>query len=207
MPDIDAVILDLGGVILNIDYLLTRKAFEELGIKDFDSMYSQAEADKLFQKLEKGTITSPMFFDDLRTCVGLNIADDEITTAWNAMLLDFRETTLGYLENLSKKYRLFLLSNTNSIHLEEFQKIYRKKVRAQDFESYFETAYYSFAIGMRKPDLEIYQFVLRENELDPEKTIFIDDSKQNVGAAVAAGMQGILLEPGVLVENLSWAEF
>ena len=202
MQKTEAIIFDLGGVILDIDYNLTRTAFEELGVRNFDSMYSQTGADMLFQNLETGKISEEDFCDEFNRCTGFQLSPIEIIRAWNAILLDFRENSLQFLDEIKSKYKLFLLSNTNHIHLTEFNKIYHKKKREKPFSAFFEKAYFSCEIGLRKPDAACYNWVLQKENLAPEKTIFIDDSIQNVEAAKLAGMQTILLEPGKYIEDL-----
>ncbi len=202
MQKIENIIFDLGGVILDIDYNLTRTAFEKLGVTHFDNMYSQSGADKLFQKLETGHITEHDFYNELNRCTGLNLSHHEIKTAWNAMLLSFRETSLQFLDEISSKYQLYLLSNTNFIHMEAFNEIYHAKKRAKPFKAFFNKAFFSCEIGFRKPDQVCYQFVLNELKIEPGKTLFIDDSVQNVEAAANEGMQVIQLTPGKSIEDL-----
>lgn len=201
MQKIEAVIFDLGGVILDIDYNLTRKAFEKLGVANFNEMYSQASADHLFRNLETGNIKEANFYSEFNECTGLRLNPDQISEAWNAMLLTFRENSLLFLNEIKSRYRLFLLSNTNEIHYNMFNKIYKEKNRPFPFEIFFEKAYYSFEIGKRKPDNDIYEYVLKTNNLKPNSTLFIDDSVQNVNAAKNLGMQTILLETGNSIEN------
>ena len=202
MEKATAIIFDLGGVILDIDYNLTRTAFEKLGVGNFDEMYSQSSADTLFRNLEMGKIPEENFYIEMNKCTGLQLSPFEIKQAWCAMLLDFREESLLFLDELKPEYRLFLLSNTNHIHIPEFNKIYNNKKRGNPFNGFFEKAYYSCEIGLRKPDAVCYDWVLQKEKLVPAKTIFVDDSIQNVEAAKLAGMQTILLEPGKTIENL-----
>src|SRR5665213_1837028 len=116
MQNIENIIFDLGGVLLDIDYNLTRAVFEKLGVTHFDEMYSQANAGKLFQKLETGSIAEEEFYKQLNHSTSMNLSPEEIKEAWNAMLLTFREDSLQFLDQLKGKYKIFLLSNTNKIH-------------------------------------------------------------------------------------------
>ncbi|MEO6868015.1 MAG: HAD family phosphatase [Ginsengibacter sp.] len=204
MPQIKNIIFDLGGVLLDIDYHLTQKAFEDLGVKDFDSMYSQASADQLFQLLETGRIKEAQFYAQLKKCSGLNLTEKQIDKAWNSLILDFREESLIFLSEIGKRYRIFLFSNTNVIHMEKFQEIYLEKPRPQPFNELFEKAFYSCEIGLRKPDITSYQFILDHANIKPQETCFIDDSIQNVEAAKLAGMKSILLKKDEKIENLYW---
>lgn len=202
MNKIENVIFDLGGVILDIDYNLTRIAFEKLGITNFDEMYSKATADQLFQKLEMGKIGEEDFCKELNKHTGLNLSAEEIRTAWNAMLLSFREESLQFLETIRPKYNTYLLSNTNFIHLTSIEEIFYEKKRTRTFEEYFDEAFYSCEIGLRKPDLTCYEWVLNKTGIDPAKTIFIDDSVQNIEGAKKSGMQTVLLATGRKIEEL-----
>lgn len=196
------IIFDLGGVLLDIDYHLTRDAFIQLGVQNFDEMYSQAEADELFQKLEKGTISAGEFYEALNMRAQLNLSVEDITRAWNALLLDFRESSLEYIAKLKSRANLILLSNTNEIHRDAFREIYNRTRREQPFEEYFHHCIYSFDIGSRKPDEEAFQWVIDQTGIRPEETIFIDDSPQNIDTAEKMGIFSILLEKGQLVEDL-----
>ncbi len=204
MQKTEAIIFDLGGVLLNINYHLTRQAFEKKGILNFNSMYSQADANELFQQLETGTITERDFFHEINRQSGLQLKENEIRDAWNAMLLDFRESSLGFLETLRPQYQVFLLSNTNYIHLDAFSKTYQDLERKVPFDSLFDRAYYSCKIGLRKPNLDIYEYVIGENKLKAEHTLFIDDSPQNVEAAILAGLKGQVLSAGTMIEDLDF---
>lgn len=202
MKNIEAIIFDLGGVILNIDYNLTRVAFEKAGVKNFDEMYSQSAADPLFRKLETGSISEKNFYEQINKQTGLSLSTMEIQQAWNSMLLTFREKSLEFIEKLKPRYKLFLLSNTNHIHLKNFRQIYLTKKREKPFEKYFDKVYYSCEIGLRKPDLASYEAVIKENNLEPSHIVFIDDSIQNIIAAKGIGLQTILLEAGKNIEDL-----
>lgn len=202
MGKIENIIFDLGGVLLDIDYNLTRRAFEKLGVVNFDEMYSQASANKLFQKLETGHISEDDFYNELNHCTGLNLSPEEIRKAWNAMLLSFREKSLRFMDTIKSKYKIHLLSNTNYIHKEAFEKIYNEKKRVNPFEKYFDHALYSCDIGLRKPNADCYQWVIEHLEINPDNTLFIDDSAHNVKAAKKAGLQTIHLIEGMQIENL-----
>lgn len=202
MQKIENIIFDLGGVLLDIDYNLTRKAFENLGVANFYEMYSQANADKLFQKLEMGKVSEKQFYKELNKATGLHLSQQEIRNAWNAMLLSFREKSLEFLEQLKDRYKLYLLSNTNNIHLNSFYEIYHQKERKNSFEQFFDKAFYSFEIGLRKPDADCYEWVINDLKINPAKTLFIDDSINNIHGAEKAGLQTLHLTQEMKIETL-----
>lgn len=202
MQNFTAIIVDFGGVILNIDYNKTAKAFRDLGVKNFDEMYSQKNANPLFHDLEVGKINEQEFYDKFRRSTRIELTDQQIKTAWNQMLLSYREEALHTLEAIKQKYKLYLLSNTNVIHHIAFNKIYYDQIKHGSLDNYFDKAYYSHEIHHRKPGREAYEYVVKENNLSPFKTVFIDDSIQNITAAKAVGLQAICLEEGMKLEDL-----
>ena len=202
MKNIENIVFDLGGVILDIDYNRTRKEFEDLGVKQFDEMYSQTNANQLFQKLETGHISNDEFFKELSSVTNFGLTQQQIRSAWDAMLLEFRESSLDFLEEIKSKYNTYLFSNTNFIHMEAFCKIFHTKERAHPFNDYFDKAFYSCEIGLRKPDAKSYQWILNHLDIKADKTLFIDDSIQNVEAAKGVGMKTIHFEKGMKIEEL-----
>jgi len=188
------IIFDFGGVILNIDYCLSEKAFEKLGFKDFRHFYSQASQKNLFDRLEKGFITPANFRKEIRQFIPVAVSDSQIDDAWNSMLLDLPEERIHLLERLKTKYRLFLLSNTNEIHYASFSSYMKGKFNRDIFTELFERAYMSFELKMRKPDAEIFEYVLKQNKLEKEETLFIDDSIQHIEGATKVGIHTIFLK-------------
>lgn len=202
MEKVENIVFDLGGVILDIDYNLTRAAFEKLGVVHFDEMYSQSTADRLFQKLETGKISEEDFYKEFNQCTGLHLSPKEIRDAWNAMLLHFREDSLQSLNELGHRYKIFLLSNTNHIHITCFKNIFNEKKRDKPFDEYFTRAFYSCNIGLRKPNPECYEWVLNELSAEARKTLLIDDSEGNIEGAKKAGWQTLYLRPTQKIEQL-----
>lgn len=190
----EAIIFDLGGVLLNLDYDLTEKAFISLGMSNFGESYSQLQQTQLFDRYEIGEISSFHFVNRLLDLLPQGTTANQVVHAWDSMILDFPEKRLEQLEALSGKYRLFLLSNTNDLHIDAVRRSLEKTTGHRNLEQYFEKTYFSSAIGMRKPDTKIFEFVCSENNLDPTKTIFIDDSPQHIEGAKSIGIEAFLLE-------------
>lgn len=188
------IILDLGGVLLNLDYQKTIDAFIQLGIKDFDELYTQLSQEHLFDEYEKGNINCQDFINGLKNYLPSEVTEQEIIDAWNAMLLDFPKERIELLEKLNSMYNLVLLSNTNKIHVEAFLKILEQENGHKSLDPFFNTVYYSCDMGMRKPDAEIFEKVCELEGFLPEETIFIDDSPQHVEGAKSIGINAFYLD-------------
>ena len=201
MQQTKAIIFDLGGVLLDIDFKLSENAFTELGVTNFSSFFNQFHSNDLFKRLET-SMDDHLFYDDLRTATGLSLTNEQIRDAWNALLLDFRPESIAVLPQLREKYELYLLSNTNEIHLQEFQRRYEVWKPGQVFDDLFDVAYYSHRIGHRKPNASAFEYVLQRHGLIAAETIFIDDSINNIEAAQQLGLQAIHLQAGMKVEEL-----
>ena len=187
------IIFDFGGVILNIDYQASINAFKELGIKNFEILFSQANQSNIFDKLETGNIKPQEFREEIRILSGLKLADEAIDKAWNKMLLDIPKERIEFLIKLKSKYNIYLLSNTNAIHYDIYiNEIY--KAGYKSFDDIFNKAYFSHKVGMRKPNKDIYEFLLNEEKLIPEETLFIDDSAQNLQPAIDLGINTYLMK-------------
>ncbi|MGB0932722.1 MAG: HAD family hydrolase [Lishizhenia sp.] len=198
------IIFDLGGVILNIDYHKTINAFKNLGDQEFDSLFTQANQTDLFDKYEKGLCSSQFFINGLLDYLPAGTSANAIVKAWNAMLLDLPQERIVKLLDLKDKYRTFLLSNTNDIHLDAFHSIIKKENSLDSLASLFEKVYYSCEMKMRKPDPEIFLTVCKENNLEPKDTLFIDDSIQHVEGAKKAGLQAYHLTNGETILDLDF---
>ena len=182
------IIFDFGGVILNLDYHRTTKAFINLGISDFEERYSQLNQTDLFDKFERGEISPASFRIGLNSVLDENIPDEELDSAWNAMLLDLPAERLKILERLHSEKRICLLSNTNEIHVERFESDMEKAHVLKNLSSFFDEVYYSCRVGMRKPEARIFEFVLKEHGYNPSETLFIDDSPQHIEGAHKVGL-------------------
>jgi FMN phosphatase YigB (HAD superfamily) len=195
------IIFDLGGVLLNIDYMRTEQAFRDAGIADFASLYTQLQQSSLFDDFEMGKIARTDFVKSLQEIAGNGITAEQVEQAWNAMLLDFPLRRLQLLEQLRLHYDLFLLSNTNEIHEETFNRILMEAHGHSHIGMFFDRAYFSHRVGLRKPMREIFQQVIEENGLQPQNTLFIDDSPQHIEGASALGIQTIFLDKGMTIEE------
>lgn len=188
--NIKNIIFDFGGVIFNIDYLLPIQAFKELGFSNFEELYAKAAQSNLFDQLETGQISKQEFIGGLKKLAPeLSLTDQQIIEAWNSILLDIPRARIRLIHQLkSKNYKTVLLSNTNVFHVEEFEKVVDKTMGIKYYQSAFDEIYYSNVIGLRKPHPATFLQVCERANLDPNHTLFIDDSLQHVEGAVKAGL-------------------
>jgi putative hydrolase of the HAD superfamily len=201
MDSVKAVIFDLGGVLINLAPERTRAAFEQLGIGDFDRLFTVYHATPLFDQLETGHVGPEAFVQALRKELPEDVTDKAVIDAWNAMLLDFRINSLRFVETLNAQLPVFLYSNTNIIHYASFQQTLRDTTPYHTLDMLFRKAYYSHKIGHRKPDPGGYQHILAEQGLEANRTLFVDDNKSNIEGAMALGLQTLHLLPGETVES------
>ncbi len=195
------IIFDLGGVIYNIDYQRTIKAFKALGIEGFEKVYAKAGQSDLFDDLETGTIQRDQFYKGIQGFLGQHITSQKIDEAWNAMLLYFMPEALTCILRLGKNYRLFLLSNTNCIHIEAIKNQYGESY-FEEFCKGFEQVYLSHEIGLRKPNTKAFTYILNQNHLQAAETLFVDDSPQHVAGAIKAGLKGYHLKDDEKIEEI-----
>lgn len=198
------IIFDFGDIFINLDKPATVRELYDHGVHNItDDMM------EVYQMYEVGKITTEEFvrsFTDLYP----NISAQQFKDAWNAILKDFPKHRLDFIKQLSesKKYRLFLLSNTNDLHISWIQKDWGETLY-NDFKACYEKFYLSHEIHLRKPDSEIYQFVLEQNNLKAEETFFVDDTSANTDSAAKLGIHVWNIDPESedIVDLLSRKEF
>ncbi|MEC8273957.1 MAG: HAD family phosphatase [Bacteroidota bacterium] len=188
MTAIKNILFDLGGVLYHIDYELTIKAFKKLGIKNFQEHFSQQQQNNLFDRLETGEISDEDFIKEMKALLP-HCTREEIINAWNALLIGIPQENIQLLKDLSKQYRLFLLSNTNAIHINQINKLLYKNYNLKSLDPLFDKIYLSHQIGMRKPNNETFEWVLRDAGIIAQKTLFIEDSIQHIESANKLGIQ------------------
>lgn len=193
------LIFDFGGVIINIDFNRTFDAFTALGITDVKDVWSQVVSSDLLSEFERGLHNPVEFRKKMNSLTGLKIPDNVFDKAWNSMLLDIPVKRVRLIEDLKKNYKIFLLSNTNEIHYI----CYSTQLRDHGYkklDDLFDGAWFSFRMGMLKPGVDIFNEVLKKERIVPSETLFIDDLQVNVDGAEKAGMKGLCIKPGTLIE-------
>ena len=180
---ITTLIFDFGDVFINLDKQgAMQNALQLFELDTFENDMIIAN-----MKYETGRITTSEFIEFYLSKFP-NLNEDQIVDAWNFILKDFPKYRLDFIKDLAKKgdFKLLLLSNTNEMHIDfikdtdiDFYK---------DFKACFNEFYLSHEIHLRKPDVEIFEFVLQENHIKPEECLFIDDTKENTDTAASMGI-------------------
>ena len=187
------IIFDFGGVICDLDIKRTEAKFKEFGTPVPDKTTSPPEQAFQFEQVvgqfETGAISSKDFRVIIKNHYQVPPSDQAIDDAWNALLLDIPKPRIRLLEQIRGQYRIFMLTNTNEIHHLKYLENFRAQYGYSDFDSLFEKAYYSYRIGLKKPDVEIFSHVVNDSNLIPSETLFIDDTLVHVENAHSLGIQ------------------
>jgi len=209
---IENIIFDFGGVVLDIDPQLTINEFVKLGFTELEKTTSD-EFTHLIRKFERGIFTPEIFREKMKSVLEIKISDQQFDDAWNALLFDIPSERIEIIEKVKANYRILLLSNSNEIHYDLYVRDLQLRFGYREFADLFHDAYFSFDVHLSKPDIEIYEFIINQNELNPKTTLFIDDREDNIEAARKAGLQTYLLQKperirdiftdGILNKNLN----
>jgi putative hydrolase of the HAD superfamily len=189
-----AIIFDLGNVLLPIDLMLTYQAFAAFSPLSESEIATKIKEDELWVPYESGLQTDEEFRDFLRDRLALSCTDSAFDEAFSALLLSYHEGVYDWIASLRSNYHLILLSNTSSIHAERFTQI-ALGPEGQNLFSLFHQVYFSFDMGMVKPDPAIYQRVLSEQGFKPNEVLFFDDNLANIQSANKLGIHAHLVDP------------
>ena len=189
LSDYDTIIFDFGGVILDINPDLSRRKF---AVMLGEGNARRLEEEQVPQQYESGRMTRDEFIAKINQIGGTNYSEEEILNAWNAMLLSYQSPRIEWIKRLRKTHKLLMLSNTNESHFEYFH----NKLIAEygvTFYQLFDHVYLSHEMGLLKPSLEIFQKVIEEQQINPARTLFIEDTQRNADAARKVGLQTLLI--------------
>lgn len=195
------IIFDFGNVLFDLDLGQLEQQFRRLMGPGFEPAMQQLQADRIFETYETGGMTTPEFVDALRFSVTPALPEAAVTAAWNAIFVELPGRRLEWLLRLRAHYRLFLLSNINDLHARWIDGYLLREHHLYDFETrFFDGVYYSHLIRLRKPNRDIYEYVLADAELEAGECVFFDDLPANVEAAGQLGIRSILHPVGQDIE-------
>lgn len=170
------IIFDFGDVFINLDKSVQATSLNQYNLSALPSKFHE-----LCKLYEIGHVSTSAFIDRVLALIP-NTNKDAFITAWNGILRNFPKERLHFLQNISKNYRCFLLSNTNDLHINWIMNDWGLPLY-NEFKSCFEGFYLSHEIGIRKPNKEAFEYILHNHKLDPTETLFIDDTKEHIVTA------------------------
>jgi putative hydrolase of the HAD superfamily len=197
------ILFDLGGVILDINVQATLKQFYEMGFPADLLQYPINMDTDVFHKYETGKISTEEFREEIRNKTGIGFTNEAFDAAWNAMIVRIPEERTELLKKLADRYDLYMLSNTSALHAPVFEAMYLEAAGVPMKET-FKKLYYSFEIGCHKPDLEAWEYVIKDAGIRPEETLFLDDNIHNIKASQELGFQAIHIHERTKLMNLGF---
>ncbi|MEO9852969.1 MAG: HAD family phosphatase [Reichenbachiella sp.] len=201
--NIKTIIFDLGGVIIDLDFNKTPEAFSRLTSWKTEDIIPLYFEPGLFQDYEKGLISDQELRSGINSLFGTNLTDQQIDEAWCAMLGSVPKARLDFMNQFRKDYKVIVLSNTNAIHVDSFNQTIQRVSDKDSLEAFADEVYFSHELHMRKPDLEIYEEVLKLSGISAEQALFLDDTQANLDGAAQLGIQTLLITQPNHIFNLT----
>ncbi|HOI31383.1 MAG: HAD family phosphatase [Bacteroidales bacterium] len=196
------IIFDFGGVVLDIDPVQTLNELKKLGFNEPELLEMPEFKDQIMGKFERGILTPETFRNKIRKFLKLDVSDQRIDDAWNALLLDIPKERIKVIEQAKSHYNIFLLSNSNEIHYDVYVRDLQLRFGYREFDQLFHKAYFSFDLHLSKPNPEIFEFVLDQHKMLPEETLFIDDTLEHIESTKMLGFQTYHLQKPVRLRDL-----
>lgn len=194
MKNLKNIIFDYGNVIFEINFKRTQSALLQLGVSNIEAFFAHKSHNQLFDNFETNAISPAEFRTGIRKAANNDdLNDQQIDDAWNSLLIGVSANNHEVLLEMKAKYRTFLLSNNNAIHYDWIIKHIKENYNINNYDDYFEKAYFSHLMKLRKPNVDIFEQVIKENDLDPSETLFIDDSPQHIEGAKKADLNTLLM--------------
>jgi putative hydrolase of the HAD superfamily len=197
---ITTLIFDFGGVIINLDLPQCIENLKKLGVETIESYLSNFGQKEFFLQFEKGEIGIPEFRNEIRKLSNRELSDNEIDAAWCSFLVDIPAERLVLLEKLRNNYKLLLLSNSNPLHVDVSAAIALEGT-GKTIRNYFDRCYFSYEMGLTKPNPAIFEALLADAGLEAAECLFLDDGPKNIEAAQTLGIQTYFVTQG---ENLDF---
>jgi len=192
--NISTLIFDFGGVLIDLDMNQSILNFKKLGVENVENYLSNFGQSGFFMQLEKGKISAEEFRSEIRKMTTNTITDKEIDDAWNAFLVRIPSEKLDIVYQLRKKFRVIMLSNTNAIHFPYAERTFFS-YKNRGIDEYFDKCYRSYDMKMAKPDAEIFEAILSQEQVAPNQCLLLDDGPKNIEQAQKLGFQTYFIDP------------
>lgn len=203
MQPIKNIIFDFGNVLFDLELGAISRELKQLTGSQFESIKNKLDQSGVFQLYETGGITTEEFVDTLCRAARPVLEPERVIYAWNSIFVGMPRERFDRVLELRQHYQVFLLSNINDLHARWIDDYLWREHNMEDFQArYFDAVYYSHLIRLRKPDREIYEYVLADAELVPEESVFIDDLEENIETARQLGIRTIHKTPDLDIMQL-----
>ncbi|MDR3220243.1 MAG: HAD family phosphatase [Dysgonamonadaceae bacterium] len=195
LKGIKNIVFDLGGVIVTLERDEAVRRFTAAGLANADELLDAYHQKGIFLALEEGKITKEAFYTAIRKEAGRTIASEVIDHAWLGFLKEIPLYKLEMLETLKKKYKVYLLSNTNPVIM-DWARSPAFSPQGKRIDEFFDKIYTSYEIGYTKPAPEIFHFMIKDSGMILSETLFIDDGLANIEMGEKLGMRTYLATNG-----------
>ncbi len=203
MQPIKNIIFDFGNVLFDLELGAISRELRRLTGAQFESIKNKLDQLGVFHLYETGGISTEEFVDTLRRAANPALEPKQVIDAWNSIFVGMPRERFDRVLRLRQHYQVFLLSNINDLHACWIDDYLHREHNLSDFQArYFDAVYYSHLIRLRKPDREIYEYVLADAELVAEDCVFIDDLEENIEAARQLGIRTIHKTPDLDIMQL-----
>lgn len=197
MQHIKNIIFDFGNVLFDLDLPATERAFRFFWGDQFEQARAKLVQARIFELYETGGLSTQEFVEAIRWAGPVPLSEEQVVQAWNAIFIGMPRHRFDLLLRLRQQYKVFLLSNINALHEQWIAEYMVREHNIHDYEMhYFDGVYFSHLIRLRKPDLDIYEYVLADAEIQAGESVFFDDLESNVEAARQAGIHAFLHPAG-----------
>lgn len=186
--NIKNILFDFGGVIVSLNKQNAINKFRELGVENIDEYLTEFRQSGIFLQYEEGTLSRDEFTIEFAKLVGKDVPVEKIDEAWRAFLTYVPEYKYQMLKDLRKKYKVYMLSNTNPAVMDWADSEHFSPTK-EPVSAFFDKCYLSYKMGMAKPDRAIFEAVIKDAGIKPEETLFLDDGKANIEMAKSIGFQ------------------
>lgn len=191
MKKIKNVLFDFGGVIVGLNKQNAVNRFKEIGVANIEDYLGEFRQEGIFLALEEGKLSREEFYTELQKLAGKKISNEDIDSAWMAFLTHIPEYKFQLLKDLRKKYKVYLISNTNPVIM-GWAETENFSPTKEPITAFFDKVYYSYKIGSAKPDKYIFEYVIKDSGIEPSETLFLDDGQANIDMGRFLGLQSRL---------------
>lgn len=191
LQGVDAIIFDFGNVLIDLDYPRIIQEFKKVATKNQENIRKLVMDSKVVTKFETSEIGPDHFRSAVNQILGTKLNEDDFDVLWNSMLKSITRERMAKVEQISQKFDTYLLSNSNIIHELAFEEMVMAATRKPSIRDFFKEAYFSHELGMRKPNKDIYEYVVEDIDNYPSRMLFLDDRLDNIEAARSIGMKAV----------------